>query len=82
MANQMYLHSYNGNQYEVTVNGETKYMRDRETLALYDPTVKELIDQLYPCQNTFVHRCDYKGKYIIYIYIFGNTTFTSVNEIR
>ena len=61
MATQMYWNSYSGNEYVFNDKGRTIRLSDRETLAAYDPGIKRLIDDVFPCQNRFVTRCAWKG---------------------
>ena len=55
MAAQIYFHSYDSCTYK-DENGDC--IQTREELDAYDPDIKAILDDLYPCQNEFIHRCD------------------------
>ena len=43
--------------YDVIVN-------NKDTLKTYDNALVKLLDEIFPCPNTFVNRCKWKSKVI------------------
>ena len=50
------------------INGTDVALRDRHTLALYDPGLVELLEEVYSCPNRLRSRCQFKRRYS-FIYV-------------
>ena len=55
---------FNVNAYSATANGIHNHVNTRTKLQQYDPTLYNLIKEVFPCENNFLKRCDAKnGKF-------------------
>ena len=62
---QIYFDSYDKTDYKYTNEENVEVpITNRDALQVYDPDLVDLLDEVFPCNNKFVHRCTWKGNYI------------------
>ena len=49
---------FNSNAYSDPPNGIHNNISTREALKSYDPELHAFIEEFFPCNNTYIHRCD------------------------
>lgn len=63
VATEIFFETYRASGYEYMINGSMVALRDRHTLRLYDPGLVDLLQEVYPCPNKLIYKCNFKGLY-------------------